>query len=215
MARCSVRPPGGKGSHYWSGSRHWERPGLRWEVGVEGGAGGGFGQADRSVIAFGAVRVGLHQVVDYERYTLRDEEAGGAMYCSALLLCGLGGITKVPKSGFIGNERGLDLRLEAGWAGTEPNAEARLRIGLKPVFRIASGSSVRVASFLGAVLPELGFEWRSSSSNQITFDWSPYPMGFRLGGVWRWSGTCSRLGLECPSAAAAWSHSSGRRCRCS
>jgi hypothetical protein len=93
-----------------------------------------------------------------------------AMYLSV-------GLIALPADSWLGNERGLDLRVR-GSASPRASAEPwGVSFGIAPVFRISpNGSRLRFTSIVGALLPEFGVTVGEQHPSAY-FVWSPFPIG--------------------------------------
>jgi len=170
---------------YESSRRHeWSdhREGLVWEL--SGGAFGGSNTVGRAHGTFvgETFSLGFHTVSDFEEKSLSGERTPGASWC-APVGCFLFGAAFIPKSAFVGNEVGLDIRMRFTHATSDNAVDARsgsFAIGIRPTFRVARESRVRTASFFGALVPEMGLVLSKSRSPAVYLEWTPYPLGVRI-----------------------------------
>ncbi len=90
------------------------------------------------------------------------------------------GLIALPADSWLGNERGLDLRVRGG---ASPDAVVQpwgVSIGLAPIFRISPNRSrFRFPSIVGALLPEAGVSFGELHVAGY-LAWSPFPIGVVL-----------------------------------
>ncbi|HEY5920215.1 MAG TPA: hypothetical protein VIV11_01035 [Kofleriaceae bacterium] len=140
---------------------------------------GGVGSVDTATTDLGAgVRAsfGYHRVREFDDRNIDDAHRPRGAWCAPLLLCGGGGITAMPISAVVGNERGVDVVFERTWIA----GDAVTRISARPVFRVARESHFRTASFVGAIAPEVGVVVRGGTYDGVFLRWSPYPVDYRF-----------------------------------
>lgn len=92
----------------------------------------------------------------------------------APVLCGLAGIILLPGKAIPGDEFGVDIRARLVF-GAQPGVE----LAVRPIARYTGLWPIRTASFLGAILPEVGVA--SGAGSRWSLTWYPLPLELLLG----------------------------------
>lgn len=162
--------------------RAWEdRSGWSTEIAVGNGV-GVVGRGDATgIIADTTVRVGFHRVGAFHGKSLLGLHASELSWCMPLAMCGGPiGLFIGPTSGFVGNEIGFDVAAHLLHGVSGEATSFGYAVGVRPALRIARDSRFRTASFVGALLPELGLAFPNGRSHEVYFEFSLYPVAATL-----------------------------------
>ena len=158
----------------WDGSRF---RGFAWEIGS-----GPSGALDIR----GGYRIGgvlALRLYHRRRYSSRSP-ISGAGFLAVIMAAASGGLLALPYQAWLGNERGVDLRVRGSIGQTAEHWGYGLSVGLAPHFRLATKNSrLRFPSVVGFLLPEVGYRHLSGGIDSLYLKLHRFTFGVLLG--WR------------------------------
>ena len=171
-------PPGGPCTKV-DPTAKWNSYGEDWRFEIGGGVSGGLvrGEGGAQWVRGGTVEVGFHVVKRFQTAAVDHDDLGVGALCAPIACAGVWADLMAP-SVIWGNDWGVDLRvdLHKGAPGT-PDGKTTAELVVDPVARASRNSSLRTASLLGTLVPEVG--WRPANDS-VRVGWQAYRIDGRL-----------------------------------
>jgi hypothetical protein len=104
----------------------------------------------------------------------------GMRWCMPVL-CFIGGLLVAPKSSFLGNELGLDVRVHLGRDFLPGSDELGAGVSLRPILRTSPDSRFATGTLVGTWLPEVGVRFPIEGPTELVLGWGFFPIDFRIG----------------------------------
>jgi hypothetical protein len=164
-------------------SRAWgDRSGWNTEIAVGSGI-GVIGRGDErrdDLAADTTIRIGFHKVGVFHGKSLLGLRTPGLAWCMPLVMCGPVGLLIGPESGFLGNELGVDVAAHLLHGVSDNALQFGYAFGLRPALRVARDSRFRTASYLGSLVPEVGFAFPSGRARELYLEFNLYPLSLAV-----------------------------------